>query len=212
MSQDLVVIAIDLDRFQAVFGSRDKRLLESVLTTKALEIAHHDEYFRDWVETGQYRSMREAIEQIVDGRPQRSFQPLFQFEHAAAMLADVMGEPLESDPFIEVKEDFWDEVNDTISECRSLTRIPSVTWPTLDEALARGPLLDVPLDKVRLGTGYLKASEVQAASVAIPENALIPQGWLERLTWPEETLVAMQAYRDWIHVACERERGLFFHR
>jgi hypothetical protein len=212
VSIDLVVSALDLSRFQSAQNSKDEELLQLVLTTKELEIASHDEYFRDWVAAGRYQSLGVAIRQIIYGTIDAALEPLFQFEHGASAIADVIGTRLETDVLMEAKEDFWEEVNIAIGECRKLSLVSATEWPTLDEVLTRGPLLDIPLASLRLGTGYLTASEVQNADSAIPQQVELPPEIMDPLTWPDDALEAVQGYRDWISTAAELGLGLFFHR
>jgi hypothetical protein len=210
MSIDLIVSALDTTRFYTVCGGKDEELLQRVLKAKGVEIASHDEYFRDWVGPDKYQSLRVAIRQIISGTIDGGLEPLFQFEHAAAMIADVVGMPLESEILMDAKEAFWMEVNQTIDEYRDA--LGKVTeWLTLEEVLTRGPLLDIPLSPIRLGTGFLTPDEVSAHDAALPPQLEIPVGCADQLTWPDEVLEALQAYREWIGTAAEHRLGLFFH-
>lgn len=211
MSKDLLVTVLDLTRFERAVGSRDQELLRLVLGEKSPEIAAHDDYFRDWVEGGRYDSIALAITRIINGDLGAPLEPLFQFEHAAAMIADAMGIPLDSEALTEVKEDFWDEVNIAIQHCRTSLGLTGEIWPTLEDVLLRGPLLDIPLASIRLGSGYLTAVEARAADGALPASAAGCRPELEALTWPDEALDAVEAYREWIRAAADAGRGLYLH-
>jgi hypothetical protein len=211
MSVDLIVTALDLDRFRAAQGSRDVALLRHVLAAKETDIAKHDEYFQDEDTTGRYQPLGTAIQQIIYGTIDENLEPLFQFEHGAATIADVMGEVLDSDVLVEAKEDFWREVNILIRECRKASNHTAAGWPTLDAVLSRGPVLDVPLARLRLGTGHMTRREVRNVTALMPDRVEIPAAAAKRLTWPDQALEAVQGYRDWIRIAADRGLGLFFH-
>ncbi len=202
---------LDLAKFKAIQGSKDEGLVNAIRQTREEEIRHHDDYFRDWVDGNSYSSLMVAVEQIVNGRVDSKLAPMFQFEHAAAIIADVVGHSLDADLLTEAKEAFWDEVDLMIKKYRSKAHIKKSIWPTLREILNRGPLLDIPLDtRTRLGTGYLTASEVQKANDVV-NNIDLEVGIGLNLTWPEEAQEAVESYRGWIRTAYTSGLALFFH-
>lgn len=210
MSRDLFVCAIDLDRLNAVYGSEDQKLLRKILRTCKQQIADHDEYWER--EMSPYLSLSVAIQQIINGEIDTQAQPRFQFEHAVNFIADTLGESLDSEVLMESNPDFWDEIDFLIKCLRRQRHIPKSEWPTLDEILNRGPFLKVPLDrKMRLGSGYLTASEVQNANEKVQCVEMEDYEDLEKLTWPTEVCDAVQQYKDWIQKAARKKLGLFFH-
>lgn len=212
MSIDLFVTMLDFDRFRAVYGSKDKCLLRSIVAANRDAIGRHDDYFRDCVGGGRYSSIEVALQQIIDGTVDRCLEPRFQFEHAVAMIADSMGKPLESEVLMEVKESFWREVNVVLRRCRSTSQVPEGVWPTLDDVLKRGPFLNIPLHRMRLGSGYLTANEVRRADEAVLDEVAVGDSALNGLTWPDRALEAVEAYRSWIRAAAAERHDLYFHR
>jgi hypothetical protein len=210
MSQDLFVCTLDLDILHTIYGSGNQKLLRKILRARKQQIADHDDYWGK--QMSPYLPLSAAIQQIIAGEIDTQVQPLFQFEHAVALIADTLGEALNSDVFLEISADFWSEIDCLLKCLRRQEHIPKLVWPTLDELLKRGPFLKVPLDrKMPLGTGYLTASEVQKASEKVrgvePEKCMN----LEELIWPDEASEAVRIYHDWIREAAKKKLGLFFH-
>lgn len=199
MSMTLTVIALDLGRFRAAQGSRDADLLHRVLAKKRDTLDDHDRYFRDRLQLRPYTPLATAMEQIVNGEVDTHLRPLFQFEHAAAILAGVLGEALDADWFAEVRSGFLAAVD-------AVVRVAGPAWPALRDVLCRGPLLDVPLDPAMpLGTGYLTADEVQVAAAAAERIDL------DELAGSDVAAEAAAQYRDWLREARGIEQDLFFH-
>ena len=212
MSRDLYVCMIDLEKFKSVAGSGDRELLERVLHDRQDLIAAHDEDYRESWPLESYTPLSVALGQIITGTIDPGLTPRFQFEHAVALLADALGEPLETIAFLETRAPFWEEINRVIRQRSRAARLPDSDWPTLDELLERGPLLEVPIDpSLRLGTGYLTGGEIERAAAAVACVDLESTEGLDNLTWPEEALEAAEEYRGWLREAASRRLGLFFH-
>jgi hypothetical protein len=210
VSISLYVAMLDLEEFRAVQGSCDRALLQNVLRKKKEEIADRDEFL-----SGDYEphlSVAEAIHQIIDGHIDRKAQPLCQFEHAAALIADTLGETLDPGPFAASRTEFWDEVNTVIRRKLRRAGARESAWPRLPEVLARGPLLRVPLDRENpLGTGYLTARQVVRAWRAGEALNLEIADAVGKLRWPEDTLEGARCYRLWFKAATAKGFGLFLH-
>jgi len=210
MSLDLYVCALDLEAFGAVSGSRSRALLDRVAATMKLELHGYDRYF-----VGQQAGVRPllaVIEQIINGQLDAG-TPVFQLEAAAAMIADTMGNALPVETLREAKGDFVDDVNHMLVALREDNGIASQSLATLDEILARGPYLDIPLDaKMRLGSGYWSASEVAITSAALTARPLKWRAKTKRMRWPELAREAVNEYFGWIDAAARIGRGLFMHR
>lgn len=213
MSRDLYVSALDPEQLRALQGSGNQALLASLLDDNRDRVSDHDEYFRTFPGVARYVPLAEALGQIVYGRVNRDLTPIFQFEHAAALLADSLGERLPANLFAECTPAFLDEV-DVVIRRRLITAGQSDTaWPALAEILKRGPCLDIPLDpQWPLGSGYLKADEVCTAAKAAGVCALEDlDDALNDLQWPEEALDAANQYRSWLCRAAAKRVGLYFH-
>jgi hypothetical protein len=211
MSRDLVVSMLDLGRFAAVLGSRDRPLLDHILSSRREQIVAHDDYLKLWEDPATYTSLTGAIERIFDGRVEHTFEPLFQFEHAAGLIADVLGEPLESDLLSGASEDFWEEVDAVLEGYRQVHSIPPAVLWTLRELIARGPYLEVPIDAgMRVGSGYLTADEVGRTAAALRDQDFTADV-AQRLEWPDEAVEGAEQYRDWIFQAARRGFALFMH-
>src|SRR5216684_1195198 len=98
MSLDLYVCALDLDKFRAVLGSGDRKLLGRVTTKMRAEIESYDNYFLG-SEAGT-QPLALVIAKVIDGELD-STPCRFQFEGAAAMIADAMGKSL---PVVTLRE------------------------------------------------------------------------------------------------------------
>ena len=213
MSSDLHVSALDLNQLRALQGSGDEALLASILERNHDYLMDHNEYFRGFPGVQRYTPLAEAVKQIVRGQIDPDLTPRFQFEHAAALLADSLGEQLDASLFAECTPAFWDEVDTVIGRRLVAAGQPEEAWPALAQILERGPYLDIPLDPPwRLGSGYLTASEVSAAAKAAEACELAePDETLEDLKWAEEALEATSQYRDWLRHAAATGVGLYFH-
>jgi hypothetical protein len=212
MSRDLYVLLLDLDKLKGVQGSGDRRLLKRILREKEAELLGYDECFRKDPALAPYAPLATAIEQIIIGPLQRQRTLHFQFEAAAAMIADILGKPLASEPLMEARERFWVEVDTVIRKKRTTAGLPKSGWPMLAEILKRGPLLKVPLDRrMRLGTGYLTAEEVRNAFAATGRSNLEDTQGLDKLTWPDLAMEAVRQYQNWLRQAAAKKLGLFFH-
>lgn len=213
MSQDLHVCMLDIDAFRTVQGSGDQALLRSVLKSKRKRIERHDDYFRKIVKLEPYTPLTVAVRQIVDGAIDKALEPTFQFEHAATLLADAQGTPLEAGLFMETKAEFNAEIDRAVRELREAKKIKAGDWPELCKILQRGPLLNVPLDeRMRLGSGYLTAEEAARAASAIDGTAFGVLAHGADYTWPDLALQAVLQYAGWLGAACAAKAGLFFHR
>jgi hypothetical protein len=214
MSQTLYISAIDLDRLVAVFGSDDTAMLDAVLRRAAVQTQRHDVYFATFPDVTVYRPLAEALEQIVRGAPDPHFSPLFQFEHAAALLADTLGKPLDAECFKETSPSFSDDVDELISAAVKEAGQQEAVWPSLASVFRRGTCFDIPLDqKWPLGSGYLTGSEVEsAAAVAEACDLAAAAGILQDLRWPDDTVSAAEQYVDWLRHAAVDRRGLYFHK
>jgi hypothetical protein len=211
MSRDLVVSMLDLGRFAAVFGSCDGALLEHILSSRREQIVAHDNYLRLWEDPVTYTSLTVAIEQIIDGDVEHTLEPLFQFEHAAGLIAEVLGEPLESDFLSGASEDFWDEVDAVVEGYRRVHSIPPTVLWTVGKLIERGPYLDVPIDPgMRVGSGYLTADEVGRTAAALSDQHFTADV-AERLEWTDDAVDAAEQYRSWIFEAARRGLALFVH-
>jgi hypothetical protein len=213
MSRNLYVSALDLGQLRAIQSSGDQELLSRVLERNRSRILHHDEYFRSFPGVVRYTPLTEAVGQIVRGQVDSDLTPRFQFEYAVALLADALGEPLESGFFAECAPVFWVEVDTFICRRLILAGQATTAWPALADVLKRGPYLDVPLDSAwRLSSGYLTTGEVRAATSAANACDLVdPAKKCQDLRWPDDALEAAAQYRSWLRQAAERGTGLFFH-
>src|SRR5262245_33588926 len=165
MSLDLYVCMLDLEKFRAVLGSGDRNLLRRITRQLRAEIESYDAYFLGSEPGAQPLAV--VIAQIIDGKLDPS-TPRFQFEGAAVMIADALGELLPVETLREASGAFCDEVDYLIAFLRDVNGIAPKTLPTIGEILERGPLLKIPLDpKMRLGSGYLTTREVTRAHSAI---------------------------------------------
>jgi hypothetical protein len=204
---------LDIERFRSLQGSNDDALLASVLDRSRDLIARHDEYFRGFPDVVRYAPLAEAIEQILRGKIDSGLTPLFQFEHAAALLADTLGERLDAGLFSECAPAFWDEVDTVIRRRLSAAGHPESAWPPLSKILERGPCLEIPLDpRWPLGSGFLDAGAVRTAAEVSETLDLEDQdGTTEDLEWPEEALDASRQFRGWLRRAAGKGSGLYFH-
>jgi hypothetical protein len=201
---------LDLEKFRAVQGSGDRSLLREITTKARAEIENYDRQFLE--SEGGAQPLAEVIAQIIDGRLDPD-TPRFQFEGAAAMIADAMGEPLPVESLREARGAFCDEVDDLIAALRDVNRIGKTTLLPIGRVLERGPLLKVPLDpKMGLGTGYLTGPEVNRATRALARVDLDQPVGGKRLTWPELANDAVKEYRAWLRSASTHALGLFMHR
>lgn len=208
MSQDLYVCAIDLAKFRAVLGSGDQDLVRHVITKMHREIQGYDQYFLG--EPG-VLPLGLVITRVIHG--DLTSPCPFQFEGAAAIIADAMGTPLPVTTLREAKAAFCTEVDGLLVAVRQLNRISAAALPSIGEILERGPFLPIPLDPARrLGTGYLAAREV-ARAVRVMTR--------ERLKWPVDgrrrewrglAREALREYGEWLAAAAELRAGLFIHR
>jgi hypothetical protein len=213
MSRNLYVSALDLEKFRSVQGSRDEALLDSALDRNRELIVEHDRYFRTFPGITRYTPLAEALAQIVRGEVDRTLSPLFQFEHAAALLADFLGERLDADQFVESAPALWDEVDAVIRRRLLAASQADFAWPTLAGVLKRGSCLNIPIDPAwPLGSGYLTADEVRTATpTAVACDLETLDDTLDDLQWPEEALDAATQYRSWLLQAAAKGVGLYFH-
>lgn len=213
MSRSLYVSSIAIDRLVAVFGSADTALLDRVKHDAAERLRRHDAYFATFPGVAVYHPLAEALELIVRGKPDPRFTPLFQFEHAAAVLADTLGEPLDSDLFQECSPSFWDDVDEAIGRALAATRQSSGSWPAIAALLARGSCLPIPRDPAwPLGSGFLRHDEVARAAAAADACDLDALATvIQDLNYPDDTIAALEQYREWLRHAAEAGRGLYLH-
>lgn len=210
MSLDLYVCAIDLMKFCAVFGTGDRKLFNCITSKRRAEIVSYDNYFLG--SEPSVKPIESVIKQIIDGKLDPD-TPKFQYEGAAAIIADVIGEPLPVETLREAKAAFCDEVDRVIIAVRDSNRIAARTLPSIGEILLRGPLLKVPLDpKMRLGIGYLTIHEVNRACTALTRANLKRGLEGSHLKWRALTQEGVAEYRKWLTSAVERKRALFLHR
>jgi hypothetical protein len=213
MSRNLYVYRIDLEQFGAIAGSRDKPFLHRILDQKRDEITFHDKYFGSAAGHGSYTPLARALEHLIDGTIDRDIRPLFQYEHAAVLIAAAIGESLDSDVLMESSPAFCQEVDRVIEKRGRASGVSPAQWPRLAKLLERGPYLKVPLDtKMRLGTGYVTKEEAKRARKATVKVDLESLAGMEEFHWPQQALEAAQAYREWLLRADEGGRGLFLHR
>lgn len=211
MSRDLYVAALDLDAFRRVQGSRDAALVERVRAEKARMIEAADDFFRRST-CAHDLAVLAALARIVDGAVTRASKPEPQYEHAAALLADTLGEAVDNELVREAVPDFYVPVDSAIRQRTRAAGLPRAAWPALEEVMGRGPLLDIPLDGTcRLGTGYLTHVEIAAALETAEQVELGDPASLQGVRWPEEALEIASAYRDWLRAADRRSVGLFLH-
>lgn len=207
MSVSLHVLLLDLAKFKAIQGSGDHRLLRKILREKKEDSADQDEFL-----SSDDLTVAEAIGHVIDGKIDPKARPLFQYEHAAAVIADTIGEVLDSGPLEAGRTDFWDEVDQVIRTRLRKVRAPKSAWPGLSELLDRGPLLKIPVDRENpLGTGFLTAREVVRALRISETFDLESREGLGKLRWPQEALEGACFYRGWLKFAGRRGLGLFFH-
>jgi hypothetical protein len=213
MSRDLHVLLLDTMQFQAVQGSGNHALLERILEDCRTRIDAHDRYFRDDMKLIPYMPLADALRQIVNGEIDPNFHPRFQFEHAASLLADALGEELDSDLLMESRPALWNEADFVLRSRSRQAAVPNGSWPPFCALLERGPLLNVPLDepKMRLGSGYLTAVEAERALEAAERVELETESGFEDLRWPGLALEIVRTYRQWLKQASASGEGLFFH-
>src|ERR1700760_4362453 len=189
MSRDLYVYSLDLERLRSLQGSRDLDFLNRLLEIKKERIQKHDDYFRQVLDMDSLFPLQKALEQIICNQIDDGVVPLFQFEHAVALLASSLGKPLGSELMLDVKSALWDEVDSTVRIKLRMAGLAESALPTFGEILKRGPLLEIPIDPdLPLGSGYLWKDEVQHY-VRIAEAVDVDDTFgLEELTWPDEAL------------------------
>ncbi|MGH9895286.1 MAG: hypothetical protein ACREA0_25535, partial [bacterium] len=159
-----------------------------------------------------FLSLPSAMEQIVLGTIDPNAAPKFQFEHAAVLLADSLGERLDATFFEDTRTALWDEVDSVISARQANDSGAASSWPTLSQVLDRGPLLKVPLDSsMPLGTGYLTKLEVAQAWEAAENLDLESEEGLPELEWTDEALEGARVYRQWLEQTTRGDLGLFLH-
>lgn len=210
MSVSLNVVMLDLAKFKGIQGSGDRFLLRKVFREKKEMIADRDEFLPSHEQP--WLSLADAVRQIIDGHINRKARPLSQFEHAAAVIADTVGETLDAGPLGASRTAFWDEVDQVIRTRLRKTGALKSAWPGLSELLGRGPLLRIPLDHENpLGTGYLTAREVGRA-LRVAETIDLESGeGLGKLRWPREALEGACFCGRWLKSAGGRGLGLFLH-
>jgi hypothetical protein len=210
MSRTLTAVAVDIDKLRKVPGSNDKRLLARVLAGQAEDIAFHDEFFGK--SKHHYLPIGQAIEQLIRGQMDGNATPLFQYEHALAMIAEVLGEVLDNDAFTDCHSDYWREINSAVRQVRKSAKLSALVAPTPDEALRRGSCVPIPLDRRNpLGTGHLEKAACAASAAALSTldlTRLIDSGKLE---YVEETEAALIQYTEWLKAASKSRRGLYLH-
>ena len=206
----LNVYKLDLDQFRAIQGSGYSDLIEQVLEKNHDLIEEHDK-----IHSGcftQYLTLAEAIRQIIGGKINKSAVPLFQYEHAAALIAATIGEPLDPGLLREGKPVLWEEADIVLRDRLRREGLPESAFPSIDHLFDRGPLLEVPIDLLNpLGTGYLTAEEVRQAKELIRSLNLDDKIGLECLSSGEEALDVLRSYCSWIIDAAETGHSLFFH-
>jgi hypothetical protein len=209
VSTDLAVYQLDLVSLRAVQGGQDWSLAERVLSENAARIHQHDRFYQSKYQP--YWPLGEAVAAIVSGKVDSRKQPLFQFEHAAALIAATLGDPLDAGVFMESTSTLWSDVEALLEERLSRAGEPTTLAQTLDSLLDRGPYLDVPIDQINpLGTGYLLADEVNGWRAAFAKMDLDETG-VETLPTGVVALEALRTVRDWLDAAAHSRQGLFFH-
>ncbi len=212
MSVDIYVSMLNLQKFQAIERSNDRELLRKIKNDHEKDIIDRDEYFRNILSIEPYLPLNVAIEQIIFGQSYRKISPCFQYEHAAAIIADTMGEHLDTASFQECNRDFLEEVELLIRNGLSVANLPESGWPVMSTILERGPLLKIPMDpEMQLGTGYLTDKEVQKIAGVANKVDLEKVCLLATLSWSEDSLQAVKDYRRWLRIAEKKRLGLFFH-
>jgi hypothetical protein len=207
MSASLHAYTIQTRAFREVVGSRDDQLLTRILREHRAWLSEHDAYLKGYITVTPFLTLAEALSQILAGSIDDHASPLFQYEHAAALIAATIGTRLDDECFEETNPILWDEVDEVLR-----LGIGEVSFEvTIASLLARGPLLEIPLDSSRrLGTGYLLENEAcaAAASASNPSEESIEQ--LE-LCWPDDAYDGAMLFRSWLMTAAQSGRGLFIH-
>lgn len=185
-------------------------MAERVLSENAARIHEHDKFYQNKYQP--YYPLGEAVTAIVAGKVDSRNKPLFQFEHAAALIAATLGDPLDAGAFMESTSTLWSDVEALLEERLSRAGEPTTLAQTLDSLLDRGPYLDVPIDQLNpLGTGYLLADEVNRWRAAFAKMDLDDETGVETLATGIVALEALRTVRDWLDAAAHGRQGLFFH-
>ena len=211
MSRNLWVSAIDLDMLKGAAGSRRTDLFDAVMASRRDVISLHDRRWKRMYPG--YTPIEAALRRVIDGAITTDLVPLFQYEHAVALLADTLGTPLDASAFNEAAATLYRDVEALVRAAVRDTGPPEHACFSVDEVLRLGPPIPVPLDpEMPLGSGYMTRDEVSACRRALGGADLervarrIPE-----LTWPREALEGALQYKRWMEDADRRSFGLFLH-
>lgn len=210
MSLDLYVYKLDIAQLRAVQGSGNRALLERVLSEQRELIEEQHETVQE--EAVPHLRLGDALEQIIQGKIDETLRPLFQYEHAAALIAATLGDPLDPGLLRESHGVLWGEADVVLHDRLRRAGFPSSVLPPINHLLDRGPALDVPIDPLNpLGTGYLLTEEVKKAHDVFKKLDLEDDSYPSHVTLGDEALEVVQTYSGWVAAAVAADLGLFFH-
>ena len=211
MSLSLYVYRLDFDGYLSAQRSGDAALAARVLAEHAELVAEHDAEYRTRF-AAPYLTLSDAVRQIILGGVDPAARPLFQYEHAAVLIAATLGDPLDAGPLNESHASLWGEADALLLRLLARAGLGSDALTPPSHLLSRGPALDVPLDPVNpLGTGYLTPEEVRNGRAVFSQLGVTDQSETEEDEGDEEVLEAILAYSGWLAGAEAAGRGLFFH-
>lgn len=210
MSLNLSVYKLEIPRLRAVQGSSDRVLLLRVIDENRELIEQHDQFYRSGA--ARYLSLADAVGQIIEGVVDEQAEPLFQFEHAAALIAGTLGEVLDPGLLRESHPELWEDADTFLQDQLVKAGFAQSAFLSLESLLSRGPVLEIPIDPLNpLGSGYLTGEEVQQALEVFGSIDLGDDGALGTLLYDEEALDVVRSYSSWIADAARDALGLYFH-
>lgn len=173
-------------------------------------IAEHDQFYQGGL--AHYLPLAKAVGQIIDNKVDLHAEPLFQYEHAAALIAATLGETLDPGMLRESHPDLWQDADTLLRDRLAKAGLEQSALLSLDSLLSRGSALEIPLDPLNpLGSGYLTSEEVQQAREAFGRIDLNDESELEGLLFGEDALEVARSYSSWIAEAASDGIGLYFH-
>lgn len=211
MSLSLHVYRLDFDGYLSAQRSGDAALAARVLAEHAGLIAEHDAEYRPRF-APPYLTLSDAVRQIILGGVEPAARPLFQYEHAAVLIAATLGDPLGAGPLNESHASLWEEADALLPRLLARAGLAPDALTPPGHLLSRGPGLDVPLDPLNpLGTGYLMPEEVRRGCGVFSRLALTDESATASDEEDEEVLEVILTYSGWLAEAEAVGRGLFFH-
>ena len=210
MSRDLFVSAVDLDKLYSIYGSKDTILFRKICDCQSERITVYDDSTKTQKAADQ-PLLAQAVRNVIDGEVKVSAQNIYQYEFASALIAETIGEQMNSSAFIECSELLWNEINHLISQYRRSAGISKSVWPTTNELLKKGSGMPyLPKATVASQTGFLTTTEVRSAWLATEHLALDQADDLNNFDIKNEARRAVNQYRIFLKEGATKSLGLFF--